>query len=127
MCVGLLALVVPKFLAAVTIEIATRSSRARHGGPEGCPEVVTVHSAALGQCPDLPRDAHTTARGPPHATSYYATVPEECLKPDSSTDPTTIEVRPPKFLHGIRRALTNPRHPPNAGTVAGGARLEFVP
>ena len=38
----------------------------------------------------------------------------------SSTAPTTMEVRPPKFLHGFGRAQGSPRPSPNAGTAAGG-------
>ena len=38
----------------------------------------------------------------------------------SSTAPTTMEVRPPKFLHGFGRAQGSPRPSPNAGTAADG-------
>ena len=38
----------------------------------------------------------------------------------SSTAPTAMEVRPPKFLHGFGLAQGSPRSSPNAGRLADG-------
>ena len=45
-----------------------------------------------------------------------------CLASQSSNDPSMMEVRPPKFLHGFGRAQSSPWPSPNAGSSAEGAR-----
>ena len=50
-----------------------------------------------------------------------------CLSANSSTDPTMIQVRPPKFLHGNKRNGTIPQASFNAGSMAGGAIVQPFP
>ena len=47
-----------------------------------------------------------------------------CMWPQSSTAQSTMEVRPPKFLHGFGRAQGTRRPSPNAGTAADGTRSQ---
>ena len=59
---------------------ATRSSRARHGGPTG--------------------NSSTQSNYLTEPNSNQPAPSESCLSPRSSTDFTKTEVRPPKFLRG---------------------------
>ena len=86
----------------------TRSSRARHGGPVG--ELLTQRGG---------RSSHPE----PELASM---IPRQntCLSPRCSIDITTIEIRPPKFLHGKQPNGTNCQGCPNSGTVASWDRCQ---
>ena len=59
------------------------------------------------------------AQGPRHSDTS-----EPIVWTQGSTDLTTTEVRPPKFLTGIERFQACARHTPNPGSVAGGTRCQ---
>ena len=91
---------------------STRSSRARHGGLRE--RFLTVSGAI----------EHTKPMMLPRAPHFPTS--EHWMSPSASHDLTKLEVRPPKFLRGIRRSHTFRKRSLNGRTRARAAMLHLA-